>query len=266
VPEGDTIWKTAATLRRALAGHELVAFETTAPVRRRPAAGLAIRDVEARGKHLLISFADGVVLHTHMRMTGSWHVYRRGDRWRRSRGAMRVRLETPDVEAVCFSAPVVEVLTAAEVARHPTLSSLGPDLAAPQPDVEAGVDRLASLAGEEIGVALIDQRVTAGIGNVYKSEVLFACGIDPFERVGSLEETARRLLLATAARLLRQNTERAGRRATTRTGRTAVYGRAGRPCPRCGMAVRSARQGEQGRVTYWCPTCQPARRPIEAAT
>jgi endonuclease-8 len=260
VPEGDTIWKTAATLRRALARQPVTAFEARVPLRRVPAAGVTVRDVEARGKHLLVWFDDGTALHTHMRMHGSWHVYRAGDAWRRPAAAMRVRIVTPAAEAVCFSAPVVETLTEAEVGRHPHLRGLGPDLTAPTPDLDAADARLASLGEREVGVALLDQRVAAGIGNVYKSEVLFACGVDPFAPVSSLDDETRRALLRTAARHLRVNTQRAGPRSTLRSGGLAVYGRRGLPCRRCGTPVASARQGEQARVTYWCPRCQPSTR------
>jgi endonuclease-8 len=173
---------------------------------------------------------------------------------------MRVSIATAEAQAVCFAAPVVEVLTTAEVESHPRLSSLGPDLTGPDPDLAAATARLASMRGVEIGVALLDQRVAAGIGNVYKSEVLFACGIDPFAHVDELADRTRAQILSTAARLLRTNVERAGPRSTTPTGRLAVYGRAGLPCPRCGSRVASTRQGEQARVTYWCPRCQPSTR------
>ncbi|HEX2425504.1 MAG TPA: DNA-formamidopyrimidine glycosylase family protein [Actinomycetota bacterium] len=260
MPEGDTIWKTATTLERALAGRALIAFEATVALRRRPPVGITVRDVEARGKHLLIWFDDDTALHTHMQMNGSWHVYRSGDRWQRPTGAMRVRVVTREVEAVCFSAPVVEMLTDAEVRRHPRLSQLGPDLTSPAPDTAAAARRLAGLGPREIGVALLDQRVAAGIGNVYKSEVLFACGVNPFAPVSSLGDETRVELLRTAARHLRANVERTGRRSTTRSGGLAVYGRRGSPCRRCGTRIVSARQGEQARVTYWCPTCQPSTR------
>ncbi len=264
MPEGDTIWKTASTLDRALAGRTVVAFEAAVPLRRRPAVGASIVAVHARGKHLLVEFDDRTMLHTHMRMHGSWHVYRPGERWQRPRSSMRVRIETDDTEAVCFSAPVVEMLTDAEVQRHPRLSALGPDLTAPAPDVAASSRRLSSMGDVEIGVALLDQRVAAGIGNVYKSEVLFACGVDPFAPVAWLGEDVRARLLETAATLLRHNTERAGPRVTIRGGGLAVYGRSGLPCTRCGSTVRSARQGEHARVTYWCPSCQPPSVPNRA--
>jgi endonuclease-8 len=257
VPEGDTIWRTASSLRRALSGRELVGFEAKVPLRRRPKLGAPIGDVEARGKHLLIRFGDGVVLHTHMRMRGSWHVYRRGEPWRRVSGAMRVRVQTPDAEAVCFSAPTVEVLTGRELERHAELSTLGPDVTAPRPDLEAAVSRLRALGRGEIGAAILDQRAAAGIGNVYKSEVLFACRVDPFAPLSSLADETLRELVSTAAHLLRSNAEHGGPRATTPRGRLAVYGRAGLPCPRCGTRISSARRGIHARVTYWCPTCQP---------
>jgi endonuclease-8 len=257
VPEGDTIWKTAATLRRALRGRELVAFEANVPVRRRPALGRTNRDVEPRGKHLLIRFGDDTVLHTHLRMSGSWHVYRRGERWQRSAAAMRVRVGTVETEAVCFSAPVVEVLTAREVDRHPRLSSLGPDVTAPAPDLREAAARLRRLGSVQIGAALLDQRAAAGIGNVYKSEALFATGVDPFAPVASLDEGALLGLVSAAAGMLRRNTERRGPRSTMPLGRLAVYGRAGLPCRRCGTTIASTRRGD-ARVTYWCPSCQPA--------
>lgn len=260
MPEGDTIWKTASSLRRALSGRQLVAFETNVPLRRRPTLGQPVGEVEARGKHLLIRFGDGNVLHTHMQMTGSWHLYRRGERWRRPAAAMRVRLTTPDTEAVCFSAPVVEMLTTRELDAHPRVSALGPDVTAPRPDVDAAVLRLRAVGSREIGTALLDQRAAAGIGNVYKSEVLFSCGVDPFAPVSALDGDALHRLVSTAASLLRSNAEHSGPRATTPGGRLAVYGRAGLPCRRCGTKILSARRGDAARVTYWCPACQPVTR------
>jgi endonuclease-8 len=256
MPEGDTIWKTAYTLRRALAGRRVDAVHATVPLRRRPERGTTVRDVEARGKHLLIRFDDGSVLHTHMRMRGSWHVFRSGEPWPARARAMRVAIEAGGVQAVCFSAPVVEILDERDLARHPSLGSLGPDLTAPDPDLAEASRRLGSCGAVEVGVALLDQRVVAGIGNVYKSEVLFACRVDPFVSVSVLDEPTRASIVATAARMLRSNAERPGPRSTTARGRTAVYGHAGRPCARCGTRIDARRQGEQARVTYWCPSCQ----------
>jgi endonuclease VIII len=259
VPEGDTIFRTASTLRRALAGRELVAFETPRLRVRPPAPGTRVVSVEARGKHLLIALDDGRVLHTHMQMSGSWHVYRSGERWRRPRAQARAVLETADAVAVCFNAPVVELLEAREVRTHPRLSALGPDLCSPDADLDEALARMARLPPEtEIGVAILDQRVACGVGNVYKSETLFACRTDPFARVGDLDAVARRALLETASDLLRRNLDGGPR--TTYGGGLAVYDRAGRPCPRCGTSVRARRQGEAARTTYWCPACQGSGR------
>ena len=192
-----------------------------------------------------------------MRMHGSWHVYRPGERWRRSPGAARAVLETAEGVAVCFAAPVVELLDERELARHPQLSRLGPDLCDPDPDLDEASARLDSLdPTTEIGVALLDQRVACGIGNVYKSEVLFACGVDPFAPVGRLDASTRRRLFATAADLLGRNLA-GGPRRTVPEG-LAVYERTARPCRRCGTAVMSRRQGDDARTTWCCPTCQPS--------
>jgi endonuclease-8 len=257
VPEGDTIFRTAAVLRSALAGKPLVRFE--AP-RRRFAPfddGVRVRSVEARGKHLLIAFDDGRVLHTHLQMSGSWHVYPTGARWRRPAHQVRTLVEVPETVAVCFEAPVVELLRERDLARHPWIAALGPDLCSPNVDLDEVLARVGRLPSEtEIGVALLDQRVASGIGNVYRSETLFACRIDPFARVGDLDADLSRRLYATASELLRRNLD-GGPRATA-PGGLAVYRKTGRPCPRCRTPIRSRRQGEAARTVYWCPSCQAA--------
>lgn len=260
MPEGDTIHRTADGLRRALTGGTVRSFEARRLVQRGPEPGTQVDGVEARGKHLLLHFDDGTTLHTHLRMQGTWHVYRPGEPWRKSRSAARAVLETELAVAVCFSAPVVELFSTADVRRHPALRRLGPDLCIRDPDLDEALRRLDGLLDpdEEIGVALLDQRVASGIGNVYKSEVLFACGVHPSTSIGDLDPRSRRELLATAARMLRENLD-AGPRRTTAAGtgpRLAVYGRAGRPCPRCRSPIRSSRQGDAGRTTSWCPSCQ----------
>ncbi len=262
MPEGDTIFRTAVVLRGVLAGKPVRRFE--APRLRFEALppGAAVRAVEARGKHLLISFDDGRVLHTHMQMSGSWHVYPAGGRWRRPAHQVRALIEVPGTIAVCFNAPVVELLREPELVRHPMLSALGPDLCSPDVDLDDVLGRLARLpADAEIGVALLNQRVASGIGNVYKSEALFDQRVDPFTPLGELDADTLRSLYATASHLLRRNL--GGGPRTTSPGGLGVYGKAGRPCPRCGSTIASRRQGEAARTTYWCPTCQhhPAHRP-----
>jgi endonuclease-8 len=255
MPEGDTIHRTAATLRTVLEGRRLERFDAPRVPGRPPAAGSRIEAVEARGKHLLIRFADGAVLHSHMRMTGSWHTYRPGERWRRHASHARVVIETPTSVAVCFDAPVVELLDERGLARHPHLSALGPDLCLPHPDVDEALRRLDGLDPQTpVGVALLDQRVASGVGNVYRSEALWASRLDPFRRVGDVDPDERRALLVTAARMLRANL--GTRRRETVPGGLAVYDRAGRPCRRCGAVVRTRRLGEQARSVWWCPGCQ----------
>ncbi|MGI8575108.1 MAG: DNA-formamidopyrimidine glycosylase family protein [Egibacteraceae bacterium] len=268
MPEGDTIHRAARTLAAALEGERVTAFQTrVAAVRAlgpQRLLGQTVERVEARGKHLLIGFDPSqLVLHTHMRMTGSWHLYRSGERWRKPAHRLTVRLDVEDWVAVCFSAPVCELLSAAQIERHPALSSLGPDAVDKRVDLAEARRRLDEREDWTIGEALLDQRVLAGVGNVYKCEVCFLSEVDPWARVETLEGALRDALLATAARLLRRNAGAGdSRRVTTVEGppggadRLHVYGRARRPCRRCGNSIRVAPLGEQGRITYWCPTCQ----------
>lgn len=256
MPEGDTIHRAAATLASALAGRDLTRFEAPRLRERQlPRPGEHIEEVTARGKHLLIRFSSGLTLHTHMRMNGSWHLYSPGERWRRTRGAMVVTVETAGVHAVCFSAPVVELLHDAKLAHHPVLGALGPDLCLADVDVDEATSRLGALEqSTEIGVALLDQTVAAGIGNVYRAEVAWACRVDPFRTLAQIDAAARRELYETASRLLRLNLGTVRR--TTVPGGLAVYDRAGRACLRCGNTIVTRRQGEQARSVWWCPGCQ----------
>jgi endonuclease VIII len=269
MPEGDTIHRAAATLRHALVGEALTRVELPRIAPPHPRVGAHVTRVEARGKHLLIRTSDGLVVHTHMRMTGSWHLYRPGERWRKAPGAARVVLGTTRTVAVCFAAPVVEVLDGRGVRRHPSLRRLGPDLLDPEHDLDEVLRRLHALATAErtVGELLLDQRIACGIGNVYRCDVLFLHGIAPDTPVGELDDDTRRSLYRTAARLLRANVD-----ATSRTtvdaapaGSLWVHGRAGAPCRRCGTSIATAQLGEQARYVYWCPTCQPRRGRAPAA-
>ena len=264
MPEGDTIFRTARTLHAALAGKTVTRLAAPRVTRPLPGAGAVVTRVEARGKHCLVHFDDGRALRTHMMMTGSWHLYRPGERWRKSRGAARVVLEAGEGDdawvAVCFAAPVVELLEPAAARRGDGTSHLGPDLCLPDADIDEAARRMATLTGDdEIGDALLDQRVACGVGNVYRCEALFACGVHPAAAVADLDDGVRRTLLETASRQLRANLDRSGR-ATVAGGRLAVYGRGGSPCRRCGTPVAVARRGRQARVVYWCPRCQPLER------
>ena len=253
MPEGDTIHRVAARLQPVLVGHALVRLEAPRAAGPHPPVGTLVESVEAVGKHLLIVFADGVVLRTHLRMSGSWHLYRTGERWRKPAHLMRALVEVDGWVAVCFSAPVVEL------GRSPSVGHLGPDLCRPDADVDECVARMVTVASPDAELAdvLLDQRIACGVGNVYKSEVCWACRISPRTPIGSVDEPTRRALIQTAARQLRANLGGGARQTVAGApGSLAVYGRAGQPCRRCGAEVRTRRQGEQARSTYWCPGCQ----------
>jgi endonuclease-8 len=264
MPEGDTILRAARTLHQALAGRTVTRFTSTLPrvaggARHHRIEGREVSAVEARGKHLIVRFAGGPALHTHMRMTGSWHLYRVGSRWQKSASQARAVIEAGDRVAVCFAAPVVEWLTPGQEAAHEPLRTLGPDVLADDFAAAAARANLRATAGREVGEALLEQRALAGIGNVYKSETLFLCGVSPFAPVASLDDAALDRVIATARRLMRASVAATGGRRTRDTlgaDRLWVYRRSGRPCLRCGETIRMRRQGEQGRSTYWCPRCQ----------
>ena len=268
MPEGDTIFRTAEVLRAALVGRRITGAraQPRPGLRRVPdlsrLVGSAVTSVDPRGKHLLIGFDNGMTLRTHLRMSGSWHRYRTGERWRRPAREASAILETAESVAVAFNTPVVELLTDADLRRSRALLQLGPDLLANVFDADEALARLRDRDAEELGNALLDQRAVAGIGNVYKSEVAFLEGLDPWAAVGAFDDAELRAALRTARRLLQANT-RGGARITTGSGVRGqglwVYGRVGRPCRRCGTLVRSGRQGELARLTFWCPRCQPAR-------
>jgi endonuclease VIII len=221
--------------------------------------GSTIRAVETQGKNLLIRFDNGLVIRTHLRMNGSWHRYRRGERWRRGEARARLVIEVPGAVAVCFDAPVVELFEERAERLHPGLAPLGPDLLDPDwgpGETEEALRRLRdpARAARPISEALLDQRALAGIGNIWRNETLFVERVDPFAQVADLDDATLTRLVATARRLLRTS-------AGVTPGRVpmAVYRRAGRPCRRCGTLLRTRPlAGEVPRTTYWCPTCQPA--------
>jgi endonuclease-8 len=232
--------------------------------------GQQISAVESLGKNLLIRFENGLEIRTHLRMNGTWHRYRPGERWRRPPGRARLVLEVPGAVAVCFDAPVVELFETRAEAVHPSLSRLGPDLLAADFDASEAMRRFRApeRASMEIGVALLDQRAMAGVGNIWKNETLWAERVSPFDRVGDIDDETLGRLIATAHRFLVMSaraTAGGGRASVAREGRAStgptLYGRTGRPCPRCRTPIVRAPQGiDLPRTTYWCPTCQaPAR-------
>jgi len=258
MPEGDTLFRTAAGLRPHLVGRVVTAARATRPgpqVER--IVGSTIDAVESQGKNLLIRFDNGFVIRTHLRMNGSWHRYRPGEHWRRGAARARLVIEVPGAVAVCFDAPVVELFEGRTEELHPGLGPLGPDLLDPGWDTAAADEALRRLrdpARESLSIseALLDQRALAGIGNIWRNETLFAERVDPYARVADLDDATLVRLIATARRKLRASVGVAPGRAPM-----AVYRRAGRPCPRCRTIIRSAPSGGSlPRTTYWCPSCQ----------
>jgi endonuclease-8 len=277
MPEGDTIFRAARTLHRALAGSVVVRFESVLPALVRihedaPITGRTVESVTAAGKHVLMRFSGDLLLRTHMRMKGSWHIYRPGERWRRPRRDMRVLVATKDFEAIGFNVPVAEFLDARGLERQEDLRSIGPDLLGESFDEVEAIRRFRERSSSSIADALVNQRIAAGAGNVYKSEVLFLCGINPFLPVASVSDQQLAEILSTARKHLQANVADAtsaivtyrGYRRTTRHANPAeglyVYGRARLPCRKCGTAIEVKAQGSNARLTYWCPMCQPERR------
>ncbi len=274
MPEGDTIFRAARTLHRALAGRPVSGFQTAcahlAVVHENtPITGRTVERVESRGKHLLMRFSGGLTLRTHMRMSGSWHIYRPGEPWQRARGAARIVLETEAYVAVAFNVHVAEFVDDRDASRDRAIASLGPDLLAETFDVAEAVTRLRENRHATLAEALLDQQAVAGIGNVFKSELLFLARLHPFLPPASVTHTEWEAVLHDARRLLRANvtdhaaagfaTSRGLRRTTGRLDpreRLWVYERKGRPCRRCGTRIEMRRQGDLNRSTYYCPTCQ----------
>jgi len=260
MPEGDSVWQAARRLR-ALDGQVLTATDFRVPdVATADLAGSTVLTTIPRGKHLLTRFDDGHTLHTHLRMEGRWDLHPPGTRWRRPAHTARVVLRTEQLEAVGFSVIVDLVPTDRE---DELVGHLGPDLLGPDWDADEAVRRLAAAPDVPIAEALLDQRNLAGIGNVYKCELCFLVGVDPRTPVADVPDLQR--LVALAHRVLVANRERPVRITTgdSRRGRsTWVYGRRG-PCLRCGgpIAVDGQGSSDRDRVTWWCPTCQPARTP-----
>ena len=246
--EGDTILRAARRLGDALAGQSL---EVRAPSRRGRTLGLERLDgrtlvaVEAKGKNLLLDFGD-LALHSHLGMNGSWHVYPRESRWRKPPNAAWALLRGERWEAVQFGGPTLRVMPTARLRLE--LGRLGPDILAPDFDVVDAIASLRSAPERELGDALLDQSLIAGIGNIFKSEACFAARLNPWRRIGDLTDAELRRGLSTVRELMVDAVE-SGRRPG------AVYRRGGQPCPTCGTTIASRGQGDANRTTYWCPRC-----------
>jgi endonuclease VIII len=260
VPEGDVVWNTAKRLHNALAGQVLTRSEFRVP---RYATvnltGHLVTEAVARGKHLLIRTDNGLTVHTHLKMEGAWRIQSASERPPRDSYRLRVLLANSQWVAAGYQLGITEVLRTAredEVVGH-----LGPDLLGADWDPAAAVERLGQKPDRPIGEALLDQRNLAGAGVIYATEMLFLRGIDPWRTVGSVPADELTALVELGHRLLDANKERPGHVTTgdTRPGRENwVYGRAGRPCRRCGTPIRKGGQGPPGqeRPRFWCPNCQ----------
>ena len=276
MPEGDTIFRTARTLDRALATKTVTGFRSAYALLTQfndntPLVGQVVERVESRGKWVLMYFSGGSILATHMLMHGSWHIYRPGERWQRPGAEMRIVIETSDFVAVGFDVPLAEMHTANSLAHDRRIPPAASNLLGRDFDEDAAVERLRACGEMELGEALMRQKVLAGVGNVFKSEACFVSGLNPFRKVASLtrEELAR--VVSTARQQLSQNVlEDSGEQIVTYRGRWRrttgrsqqseslwVYARTGQPCRRCGEPIRSRKQGVDARVSYWCPRCQP---------
>ena len=267
MPEGDTVLVASRRLHAALAGQVILRSDFRVPAfATSDLSGQTLTEVVPRGKHLLFRTDGGITLHTHFRMEGTWELYRPGQRWRGPLHAVRAVLETEPRVAVGVRLGIVELIHTSR--EDEVLGHLGPDVLGPDWDPGEVVRRLAAHPDRELGAAVIDQRVMAGPGNVYKSEVLFLRGLDPWMRVGDVADLP--ALVDLMKRLMEAN-RTTGAQVTTgdlRRGRSHwVYGRGGQLCRRCGTIVRRRVLGAGGepgsetdaRVTYWCPSCQPLR-------
>ena len=279
MPEGDTIYRAARALQKAIGGKVVTGFETglaklaslndDAPV-----VGRTVEKVEARGKWCLVYFSGDLILVTHMLMSGSWHIYRTGEKWWMGRNRMRAAITCGEFQAVAFNVPVAEFHSARSLERSSQVPKLGVDILSDEYSAEAGVRALeeygAANPDAEIGVVLLNQRVMAGLGNVYKSEVPFAAGVNPFRQMRTITAREMDVMAEVSQRYMKANVvdgaadgivTYSGNRRTTHSmnagDRLWVYGRQGQECRRCGAQVMMRKQGEQVRSTYWCPGCQP---------
>ena len=262
MPEGDTVWRAARKLDRALSGQVLEVSDFRVPsLATVDVTGSPVVATISRGKHLLTRIGDDVTLHTHLKMEGSWHVHRRGEEWHRPAHQARVVLAGATTEAVGFSLGIVELV--ARDAEDDLVGHLGPDLLGPDWDEDEAVRRLLADPARPVVDALRDQTCLAGIGNMYAAELCFTAGLHPGRPLGEVAELRR--LVRRAKAMLELNKDRA-RQATTGDLRQGhqfwVYRRDKQACRRCGTTIRVETRGPLGRerASYWCPSCQPSEQ------
>jgi len=260
VPEGDSVYLAATRLNTALAGRELTTTDFRVP--RYATLDLSRRrleDVVARGKHIFMRVEGGTTIHTHFKMEGEWHLYRPKERWHGPGWQVRLVLETDEWVAVGFRLGVVDVVATAS--ETDLVGHLGPDLLGDDWDADKALENLRSRPEVPLGAALLDQSLMAGLGNIYKSEICYLSGVHPWVRVGDVADLAN--VIDLSKRTIEAN-RATGMQITTgddRPGRRHwVYGRKGEPCRRCGTPIEKKEEvvGTRDRVTYWCPSCQPA--------
>lgn len=284
MPEGDTIFRTARTLRKVLADQVIERAQARVPTLSATAgssssvnlipgphfaigcewyaldcfAGHLVESVEPHGKHMLITLDDGRAIHSHLGMTGSWHVYRPGESWQKPEKYARLLLEVPGFVVICFTPMTLELCSPIALRRHHFINGLGPDLLAREIDIPDMITRFRQHNHVPIGEAVMNQTIVCGIGNIYKSELLFLSNINPFAPVASLSDEALRDLLELARDLMCQNLQERDRTTRYENGahRLWVYARTGQPCTLCGAIIQLRRQGDLGRTTYWCSQCQ----------
>lgn len=258
MPEGDTVWRTAQRLHSALSGRALTTSDFRVPRWAEvDLTGQTVTETVSRGKHVLTRLPD-VTIHTHLKMEGSWHLYRLGSPWRSPAFQARLVLANDTWQAVGFRLGTVDVIERCD--EQSLVGHLGPDLLGPDWSLEEAVHRIQQNPDRPIGEALLDQRNLAGIGNMYKAEVCFLLGVNPFTPVSGVEVLPQ--LVDKARRLLVLNKDRADQTTTGNQRRGAqlwVYARRSQPCRRCGTKIRAveSRESTIERVTYWCPRCQP---------
>jgi endonuclease VIII len=262
MPEGDSLYRFAARLRAALDGKVLLSARAHGPgpiPRVAMVVGATCTGVRSQGKNVIISFDNGLALRGHLRMFGTWHVYAPGQAWERPEREARLVLEVEGAVVVNFSAPVIELIEERALAVHRPIAELGPDLLTEEFDAAEALRRYREpyRAAVTIGEAIMDQRAMAGVGNIWKHETLFRCGVNPWLRVSDLDDATLLELIDTAKHLLRASVGKPNK--FNLTGRPAMfaYMREGQPCRRCHTRLRSAPQGTDIRHTAWCPKCQP---------
>jgi endonuclease-8 len=258
MPEGDTIHNAARRIREALLDETPEEILTPHPRHQaeqwpQRLAGRAVRAVDAHGKHLFVRFDGDLTLHSHLRMTGAWGVHREGARWKRARRRAWLAMRSGGWDVVQFDGPVLELMRESRTRFDRKLAALGQDVIGASFDEQSFLRRLrAEDPQRSIGDALLDQRIIAGIGNVWKSESCFAAGVNPWRPLGRAGDAEALAIVRFARDRMRESADGDGFSSRPR----AVYRRAAMPCGRCATPIRQHGQGDDNRLTYWCPGCQ----------